>query len=343
MLEKQQNEVFERANKVWCDEVKEDMRHREERIRDREQQAVCLRIEGNKLFKRRKLSEALVKYKKALVITPYSLNTLTNIAIVHEKKKFWDDAIEFCSRAIHIEPTCTKALFLRYKALLLKSDENGAMEDINRCIKIEPQNRFFHECQKKLYRKMHNGCIEAEVARAVTEIHGCAESTDMDNGQSIYPEELFFVVTAKSTDPTYRSMVMTQCKYMDKFRKGFEARGISLKISNIWPFLSQEKDTTLFNLFVTRKLCKCTVARTYMRTSGFMLNLLEKLDSSCQSYSNLTKADKSDVLEIIPMIIEVLRIDAEARILTVEVSLVFMKYNLTEMIITCHMSYQRAR
>ncbi|CAN0101381.1 unnamed protein product, partial [Discosporangium mesarthrocarpum] len=54
---------------------------------------------------------------ESLRLSPYTTHTLTNIAQVHLKLSQWEEAEEFCSRALHIEPQSVKALSRRSVAL----------------------------------------------------------------------------------------------------------------------------------------------------------------------------------------------------------------------------------
>lgn len=326
-MDQKKNEEFEKVNQEWCDQVKEDMRKRQEVIQDKEQRAVTLRIKGNNLFRRKQYTGALAKYCEALSISPFSVNILTNIAIVHEKTNGWDEAVEFCDRAIHIDKACSKALFLRHKALLQLQDEYGALRDINECISIDPQNKIFRQCLEDLALGIKNAKTEADVTLAVKEKKKFkTNSSDGHTGNlcedfaSLSPEKLFFIVTEKENS-NYNSMVQKQCQYVEEFRNIFGTHGIGLKLRTIYPFLSMGKDITLFNLFVSAKLLKCHIACAYMRTSGYMSSLVQQLKDSFQLYGGWKTEEKDDTLEILSFVTKVMKTDVPMRTFIADVSL----------------------
>ncbi len=292
------------------------MRKRQEVIQDKEQRAVTLRIKGNNLFRRKQYTGALAKYCEALRISPYSVNILTNIAIVHEKNNGWDEAVEFCNRAIHIDNACTKALFLRHKALLQLQDEIGALRDINECISIDPENNIFRQCLEELALRIENVKTEANINLVVKEKKNLETySSNGDTGNacedftSLSPEKLFFIVITEKDDSNYNVMVQKQCQYVEEFRILFETHGIGLKLKTIYPFLSMGEDITLFNLFVSAKLLKCHIACAYMRTSGYMSSLLQQLEGSFQLYGEWNAEEKDDTLEILSFVTKVMKTD----------------------------------
>ncbi|CAM9482196.1 unnamed protein product, partial [Choristocarpus tenellus] len=84
----------------------------------RESAATADRLKGNRMFKARRWSDALELYMKSLRSLPYRVQTLTNIAQqVHIKLCQWEEAKEFCSRALRVDPLCVKAFSRRSVAL----------------------------------------------------------------------------------------------------------------------------------------------------------------------------------------------------------------------------------
>jgi tetratricopeptide (TPR) repeat protein len=67
-----------------------------------------LRLKGNRFFKAKKYAEAIEKYMASLKVQPYTVNTLTNIAISYHKKSAFEDALEFANRAVYLEPANIK-------------------------------------------------------------------------------------------------------------------------------------------------------------------------------------------------------------------------------------------
>ena len=306
------------------------MKKREERIEERKQSAVSLRSKGNKLFKEKKYEEALTRYCEALEKTPYAISVLTNLALVNAKLDKWEKSIEYCNRAVHVDKTCTKALYLRHKSLLHLNNEQKALDDLNRCVTIDDKNELFFQAQQKLSLKLQNDSIQLEVQSIVndknksvpTSLPIDASSTFNIHGLSI--EHIYFTVTSKKGDSEHTLMVKEQCQYVDKCMDVFKTYGLSYKAFNAFPTLSTEPNLTICNMFVAYKLCKCPIACAYMRTSGHMSQILQRLECYCQSYKDGTPNDKDetkkDVIEIVNMLTELMKYDVPTGSFMVDVS-----------------------
>ena len=326
LIEKQQNEEFEKANKEWCDQVKDDMKRRELCVKEKEQRALSLRVKGNKLFRRKKYSDALAKYCEALRLDPHNIYILTNLVLVHEKMNSWEEAIEYCNRAIHVDSSSTKALYLRHKALLHLNNEQSALDDLNRCINIDPENKDFVQSVAKLSSKLQNDAVEKEVRSVIdkrfklklkSSIEECNSSREFE---SFKLEHILFTVTTEKGDPMHSLMIEKQCQIMNECISAFKTHGLGWKARDARIILSDEIDTTLFKAFVSNKLCKCKIACAYMRSSGYMSELLQQLQEVCQSYENCASKEKYDVIEIINMIVRVMEADEATRPFVTEVS-----------------------
>jgi hypothetical protein len=129
----------------------------------------ALKERGNTEFRAKKYDEALRSYRKSLKLVPFEAAVLTNIAQVRQWRRValrrppigarasgssscrggaqaclratrFDDAVEFCNRALFVDAKNVKALFRRAlarKALLLFSD---AISDLQAAAAIEPLN-----------------------------------------------------------------------------------------------------------------------------------------------------------------------------------------------------------
>lgn len=118
---------FESANKEFCAKFKDDMKRRQTKDEERMKTAAKHRLQGNRLFKCKSYDRALECYKKALKDDPYAVNILTNIALTYSKLQQWEDCLEFSSRALHLDKTCSKALCQRAKAYF----ELGQIDKVN--------------------------------------------------------------------------------------------------------------------------------------------------------------------------------------------------------------------
>lgn len=326
-MEKQQNEEFEKANKEWCDQVSDDMKRREDGVKETEQNALSLRMKGNKLFKRKKYSDALAKYSEALSLDPHNISILTNLALVYEKINSWEEVIEYCNRAIHINSNSTKALFLRHKALLNLNDEQSALDDLDRCMHIDPENEEFVHSLTKLSNKLRNDIVEEEVSSIIKKPIKFKPKTSTEEDylhtseiKALTLEHVLFTVRIEKGDPGYTSMVKKQCLIMNRCIHAFETHGLDWRARDARIVFSNETSTTLFKAFVSNKLCKCKVACAYMRTSGYMSQLLQQLQDACQLYENWTLKVKMDMIEIIDMIVRVMETDEATRPFVADVS-----------------------
>jgi tetratricopeptide (TPR) repeat protein len=335
LLEEQQNEEFEKANTAWCEQIKGDMKKREEGIKEKEKSAISLRLKGNKLFQRKKYADALVKYFEALEKTPFALNILTNIALVYEKLNHWEQSIEYCSRAIHINKTCTKALFLRHKALLQLDDNQGALGDLNKCVAFDPDNEVFSHAQTKLSLKLHNDRLQSEVVAIInsnTNNFRSSSAPIVSSSMSCVPnltlENIRFIVTSEKDDSDHSSMIKKQCQYVDQCMDTLQYYGLNFKACDIFPALSLQPHLTICKVFVLEKLCKCSYACAYMRVAGYMSGLFQRLACFCRSYEegliseekeNLEK--KREIIELISMLVYVMKSDVATRSFVADVSL----------------------
>merc|ERR1719163_1114352 len=102
------------------------------------------RLKGNRYFKARKFDEALKLYRESLAVRPYEKATLLNVAQVYLKKRAWDDALEFCNRAVRIgrrggADFHAKALSRRataYSSRKSKGDLQEAVNDLKKAMAL---------------------------------------------------------------------------------------------------------------------------------------------------------------------------------------------------------------
>lgn len=103
LQEKANNEEFEKNNPEFVTQFKKDMEERKKNNAKKAKDAEALKARGNKLFQDGHLDQAERRYHEALKKTPFNIPILTNLAAVHTKLKQWDDAEDFCQRALAID------------------------------------------------------------------------------------------------------------------------------------------------------------------------------------------------------------------------------------------------
>jgi tetratricopeptide (TPR) repeat protein len=117
---------FEASNSEWCKGQLEDIEKRNADKRKKDKSAEASRVKGNKYFGMKKYDKALKEYAEALEKTPYKPNILTNMALTYAKLRQWDDAMEYCDRALHCDKGWTKALCRRAAVVVEQAKEEGS-------------------------------------------------------------------------------------------------------------------------------------------------------------------------------------------------------------------------
>jgi tetratricopeptide (TPR) repeat protein len=139
-VNKDKDALFEKNNPDFCENFMDDMKKREKSRLSKETTAEVQKQKGNRAFKRRDYEAALRRYWEALDALPFLVPVLSNMAQCYIKLKQYDDAIEFCSRAIFLKPTWVKAYSRRALAKRRKKMYKEAIEDLDAGLKIEPEN-----------------------------------------------------------------------------------------------------------------------------------------------------------------------------------------------------------
>ena len=73
---------------------------------------------------------------RALLKTLY-----TNMSVAQNREQMFDETIISCSRALDIDASATKPMFLRGSAFLALGKFDEAMNDAIQAIKLEPQDK----------------------------------------------------------------------------------------------------------------------------------------------------------------------------------------------------------
>ena len=146
-MQRQQAEVdvlkdaeFEKANPEFCTNFKDDMEKRREATVKKANAAERNKELGNRLFRKRKYAEARTRYEEALQDAPWTIPILTNLAQCHLKLKTFEDAIEYCDRAVYLRPDCVKALSRRAKAWHALGQPSKACSDVAVALTFAPDD-----------------------------------------------------------------------------------------------------------------------------------------------------------------------------------------------------------
>lgn len=108
-------------------------------------QASLLKEQGNVYFKQGRWRDAESCYTDAILSVPLSEEFHYPRAVYHGnrgacymKLTLYDKCIEDCSTAVELSPRYVKVLMRRAKAYELKEQLESALEDVKRCLEIDP-------------------------------------------------------------------------------------------------------------------------------------------------------------------------------------------------------------
>jgi hypothetical protein len=116
---------------------------------------------------------------EALASQGYKSNILTNLIQVHVKMKNWEDALEFCERALHVDRKNVKALSRRAHVYVESCDSSSkgklkvarvkALQDLERAMAIEPENADLLKQRDDLSQLFQDEEMELKVKAMVLE------------------------------------------------------------------------------------------------------------------------------------------------------------------------------
>ena len=142
--EAQADAAFEAANPSFVASFKADAEKRQAAEAEKVARASKAKERGTLAFKRGDVHSAIRAYHEALLLTPFNVALLNNLALMHlhlartppdqttsassaDSPTTWaQQVIEFTTRALRVDPSNVKALFRRATALLLQVDLTGA-------------------------------------------------------------------------------------------------------------------------------------------------------------------------------------------------------------------------
>ena len=127
---------------------KEVLRLENQRARARERKAAAaasaasdaLKAQGNDAFGKARYEEAVGLYTDALGHTPRAAVLYANRALALLKLGAYPEAEEDCDAALAVDGTLVKALLRRAQARQATSKYDGALDDLERALELEPKN-----------------------------------------------------------------------------------------------------------------------------------------------------------------------------------------------------------
>ena len=170
-LEEDKNDEFERNNPGFCAAFRADMAKRKKATETKEQTALKLKEKGNRAFTKKLVQRALHCYEQALELKYDLVPVLTNIAQCHLRLKQWDECLEYCNRALYVQPQNVKALSRRAKVrrLIDPPDYDSAIRDLEAAVNVEPES-------KALRRELEETRVAARAAADEAKVMKNAES-----------------------------------------------------------------------------------------------------------------------------------------------------------------------
>jgi len=137
MLDKLRDAEFEKNNPDFCNQFKKDLEDRQKSSEEKRRKAEKQKKLGNQYFKRKEYTAALKHYMTALQDERFVVTYLTNIAQTHLRLEQWDDCLEFCKRAIYVEPKCIKAYSRRAAVYRLQGRLAEAVAELKKAVEID--------------------------------------------------------------------------------------------------------------------------------------------------------------------------------------------------------------
>eukprot|EP01029_Cantina_marsupialis_P018025 TRINITY_DN4096_c0_g1_i1.p1 TRINITY_DN4096_c0_g1~~TRINITY_DN4096_c0_g1_i1.p1 ORF type:complete len:903 (+),score=256.02 TRINITY_DN4096_c0_g1_i1:23-2731(+) len=182
-----QDAEFEKLNPEFCDQFKEDLKERQKTDVEKETEAENLRVGGNKAFKEKLFDIALKHYQRAMKLRPFKVPLLTNMALVHYQLGDVENCLEFCNRAIYIDPKCVKAYFKRAMIAKERQKYEKAIRDLEYANIADPKNKSVMKELKSLKSLVERAKEEKEVAEAFKTTQNVMSSLNVNPPNSIKP------------------------------------------------------------------------------------------------------------------------------------------------------------
>ena len=331
LKDKVRSEMFEKDNKEFCEQMKNDMKCRSELKRQEQLTSKKLCDRGKYFFRQGSYIESREMFEKALKKAPYETTTLVNMAMVQGKLCSWTEAMEYCNRALHTSRNNSlKATFHRHKAYMGLNDYHNALSDLTQCCVLDPNNKYFQRCRKDLDLQIQSKRLQRQIDIATRDLQrkgsGSRFETVSKEKPMISLEDWSFKVSTTKGDKGHEASIKTQCKIIDECMETINWHGCSFLSSH--KLKNDGSYKTIGDLLGTFKVQSCPVARSYMRTSGYFDDIFHNLERLCIALFNkqskdTSKQERADLIASIDLSMKILKNDHLSRLKFYEVCYFF--------------------
>lgn len=187
-LEKQAEPVTPKDDPSFI-AMKKDMEDRAKRRRAKAREAHKMKLEGNKMMKKKDYVKAIELYTKGLDLRRDNKFLWTNRAMAHLKREDWEKAIDDCTKLIEYcevmengyvqsRDSCFKAFARRAKGYLGQKKFDLALNDAGKCVELYPDDEAAKELKAEVEEKLkyQNELDEAEEKISKLELEGTSSS-----------------------------------------------------------------------------------------------------------------------------------------------------------------------
>lgn len=138
--ERAKDAAFEAANPDFVAGFRADMQKRKDAQLAKQKDADMLKARGNAAFKDGNTQRARTLWLEALSLSPYYIPILLNLAAAAVQTEAWDDAAEWCDRALHLDNCCVKAKFRRAAVHQHYRRYDLAAQDLEDALVVQPES-----------------------------------------------------------------------------------------------------------------------------------------------------------------------------------------------------------
>lgn len=286
--EKKRNEEFEKNNKEFCEKYVNDLAAREKEKNKRVQGSDSSRLRGNNYFKLKRYEDALKCYMDALKDQPYEAKILINIAQVYIKWNAIDDALEFLSRVLRVDPTHTKGLSRMAHVLSLKSQHTEALKLAKKALETDTDNTDLQRQVFELELAVQTKNDEDDINKLKEKACGGSSISDRTAiEETLRAEKDPALVMKKLEEALEMPLLATGFELLDKFVE--EAVGNSDINAKCQKLLQADKNM-----------------RVYFRTNGALKLCLDQIINYHETLSNANASTTSEVVESLCALLQLL-------------------------------------